>query len=143
METVAGKRSVGSFYIRREAPSRRLRLEGVWEAREPGNHWRMRVHYEKAQGKYIGVLVKHGKISKEVGFSLGEKVFSAMPAKDWHGVAVMQKWRRGQDGRSTGREWRSTELDMSRSTNDRLVTKGEYVYVRVKIGQTGATQPAR
>jgi len=110
----------------------RLRLEGTWEALEPGNHWSMRVHYDKARGKYVGILIKQGKLSKDVGFSLGEHVFSARPAEDWHAVSTTQKWRSGRNGRSESSEWRSAELDMKRSTNDRLVTKGGYVYVRVR-----------
>ncbi|RMF94034.1 MAG: DUF11 domain-containing protein, partial [Nitrospinota bacterium] len=110
---------------------KKLNLEGEWESTDPGNRYRMMVRFNSDSGKYEGILTRHGEGSKYVGFSLGEHVWSARPAKDWSSVATTQKWRWGSGGVSQGSEWRSAGLDLDQSTDNRLVLSDGRVFIRV------------
>ncbi|RMG33097.1 MAG: carboxypeptidase regulatory-like domain-containing protein, partial [Gammaproteobacteria bacterium] len=115
--------------LEKKAKAAQWNLEGDWESLDPDNRWRMRVHYDAKIGAFVGVLTKHGNISRDVGFSLGERVFIARPVKD--GYVIRQKWRRGKGGKSDRLWWRSTRLDINRSAADRLQTTNGSAYVRV------------
>ncbi len=108
------------------------RLVGLWEAEEKNNRWRMEVKAEPDKGRVVGILVRQGKRSREVGFSVGEHVFTAWIAPDRAAVLINQKWRYGRDGKSIGMNWISGELDLCRSNIDRLVTRAGYVYRRIE-----------
>lgn len=108
------------------------RLAGLWEAQEPDNHWRMEVR-AKAGGRILeGILVRNGKRSRDVGFSVGEHVFTARVAPDRPAIVIDQKWRFGRNGRSISVQWLSGELDLCRSGVDRMVTADGYVYRRIR-----------
>ncbi|MFQ5850565.1 MAG: carboxypeptidase-like regulatory domain-containing protein [Candidatus Binatia bacterium] len=110
---------------------KKINLEGVWESHDPDNRYQMRVRFNKAKNKYEGFLTKQGKKFKEVGFSIGERIWSARPAEDWSFVATAQKWRWGSGGESYRSEWKSTGLDVDKSADDRLVLADGRVFTRV------------
>ncbi len=111
------------------------RLVGLWEAQEKNNRWRMEVKAEPEKGRVVGILVRQGKRSREVGFSVGEHVFTAWIAPDRAAVLIDQKWRTGRDGKTFRMNWIAGELDLCRSNIDRLVTRAGYVYRRIEPDQ--------
>jgi len=121
---------------------RKIRLEGVWESQDAGNHYQMHVTYAESDNKYVGVLSKQGKVSKDVGFSIGERVWTARPGDNWTFVTATQDWRQGKGGITESRELKVTELDLSRSNDDKLVLEDGRVFIRVE-GQASNGVKAR
>jgi len=111
---------------------RKIKLEGTWESQDAGNHYQMRVTYVESDNKYVGMLSKQGKKSNDVGFSIGERVWTARPGDNWTFVTVTQDWRRGKGGTTESRELKVTGLNLSRSNDDKLVLEDGRVFVRVK-----------
>ncbi len=97
-------------------------LVGEWEARTPSNHYRMRVEWDKERNQFRGFLTKQGQTSAEVGFRVGEHVWTAQPIGDPDIVVELQKWRSGWGGTTTKVEWKIGEVDIERSSDNTLVT---------------------
>jgi len=111
---------------------RKLKLEGIWESQDAGNQYQMRVSYVESDNKYVGELSKQGKKSKDVGFSIGDRVWTARPGDNWTFVTATQDWRRGKRGITESKELKVTELNLSRSNDDKLILEDGRVFVRVK-----------
>jgi hypothetical protein len=105
-------------------------LEGEWEYLEPTNLWRMKVAWNAAAGRYEGTLTRNGVLSAEVGFTVGELVWTATPQPDGS-VGEGQKFRAGAGGVSTGEEWHGAKIDLAQSGGDKLVSE-QQAFARVK-----------
>jgi hypothetical protein len=103
---------------------------GTWEAQQLGNKYQMLVDWNSSKKQYEGILIIQGEGSKNVGFSIGELVWTAKLVGDSK-MSEQQKWRRGRDGVSSGSEWRDGVIYLERSSVDKLVTTtGTFYRVR-------------
>lgn len=83
-----------------------LAITGTWQVTSPrDNRWRMVVVWDQISGEYRGYLTRNGIASAEVGFEIGELVWKAQPRATSTALDTEQKFRYGQNGQSTGREW--------------------------------------
>ncbi|MDX8405743.1 MAG: hypothetical protein R8K50_06270 [Mariprofundus sp.] len=111
---------------------KKIKLVGTWECQVADNHYQMRVTDVESDNKYIGVLTRQGKTSQDVGFSIGEHVWTARPLDNWTDVVTDQEWRWGKGGITEGRKWKASGLDLSRSNDDKLVLEDGRIFTRVK-----------
>jgi len=93
---------------------------GEWESVTPGNNWRMRVSWDSQSGQFLGYLTKQGKGSQDVGFRMGERVWTAEPIDDQTFVE-RQKYRGG-----LGTWWNVQKVDLRESSPDHLSGNVEF-----------------
>jgi len=110
-------------------PAKFAFLIGEWECLTPGNHYRMRVDWDSSNKQFRGYLSKQGQTSENVGFRLGELVWTAEPSGE-HIFNERQELRRGANGIPSGYEWRNGNFDVERSSLDHLVSSQEFMRVR-------------
>jgi hypothetical protein len=99
---------------------------GTWEAQISNNRYQMRVTWNSAANQYEGVLTSQGQGSQEVGFSIGELVWTATLAGDLSRMNEKQKWRYTRNGRPAGSEWRDGIVDLDGSTVDNLISSTHF-----------------
>ena len=97
-------------------------LVGEWEARIPTNRYRMRTEWNREKNQFRGFLTKQGDGSADVGFRMGEHIWTAQPIWEPDLLIEVQKWRSGSGGTSIGVEWRIGEVDIKQSSGNVLVT---------------------
>jgi uncharacterized RDD family membrane protein YckC len=103
-------------------------LIGEWESQTPGNHYRMRVAWDSPSKQFRGYLTKQGQVSENVGFQLGELVWTAVPRGE-RMFTEQQKWRYGANRLPTDYQWRNGNFDVERSSPDHLVSFQEFMRV--------------
>ena len=103
------------------APAKYSFLAGEWEAVTSGNRWRMWVDWDGGKQQFRGVLTKQGEASANVGFKMGEHVWTGIPVGDPDVVVTLQKYRTGANGVSSGASWESGNLNLEKSSSDDLV----------------------
>ena len=93
-------------------------LEGTWQAEIPGNEFQMLVRWNPGTMQYEGLLARHGQGSANVGFTVGETVWTAKPGPEADRLWERQMMRHS----ATDARWLDGELKLSASSEDRLVT---------------------
>src|ERR1017187_8633976 len=104
-------------------------LIGEWECLTPGNHYHIHVDWDSAKKQFGGYLTKQGHSSENVGFRLGELVWTAEPSGE-HQFVERQEWRNGANGTPSHYEWLSRNFDVERSSLDHLAGSQEFMRVR-------------
>ena len=112
----------------RPYPSQFAFLIGEWESQTPGNHYRMRVAWDTPNKQFRGYLTKQGQMSENVGFQLGELVWTAVPSGE-RMFTEQQKWRYGANRIPSDYQWRNGTFDVERSSPDHLVSLQEFMRV--------------
>lgn len=97
-------------------------LVGEWEAQIPDNAYHVQVTWNEEKNRYEGILTKQGRVSQNVGFSLGELVWKGTPTDNMNVIIEQQKLRWGKNGVSTKYEWLNGTMYLDRSSRDELVT---------------------
>jgi hypothetical protein len=115
-----------------DSPGKKLRfLIGEWKAQLPGNHFRMRVEWDSKKKQFKGFLTKQGVVSADVGFTVGEHVWTAQPISEPCILVEVQKWRSGSAGVSTKFEWKVGTVNLEKSSEKELFTSTA-MFVKVK-----------
>ncbi|MEM7702322.1 MAG: hypothetical protein AAF251_10335 [Pseudomonadota bacterium] len=100
-----------------------LAITGTWQVTSPrDNRWRMAVVWDQVSGEYRGYLTRNGIASAEVGFEIGELVWRAQPRMNAAVLDCLQKFRYGQNGRSTGQEWTKGKTYIGSTSGVRTMT---------------------
>ena len=97
-------------------------LPGVWMAQIDNNAYQMRVNWNAGNARFEGILVRQGRTSQYVGFSVGELVWVAEPTQNPDVLIESQKWRYGVAGVPTGSKWMDGTLNLRNSGPGTLVS---------------------
>jgi hypothetical protein len=89
----------------------------------------MRVDWDSTNKQFRGYLTKQGQVSENVGFRLGELVWTAEPSGE-HMFIERQELRSGANRTSSDYVWRNGNFDVERSSHDSLISSQEFVRVR-------------
>jgi len=95
-------------------------LPGLWQAQIANNYYQMAVSWNEANKRFEGTLAVQGVGSRNVGFTVGELVWIAVPTGDPNVLTEHQMWRWG--GLFSGYKWAQGAVYLSRSSRDTLVT---------------------
>lgn len=108
-------------YANDSLPGRLAFLLGEWEATIPSNRYRMRVKWDEGSREFHGILTRNGLDSADVGFEVGEHIWTAKVLGKPAIVVAVQKYRGGRGGISTSVDWLLGSLDLERSSENSLV----------------------
>ena len=103
---------------------------GEWESTLPDNQYRMMVTWNFTDKRFDGILTQNGSASADVGFTIGELVWTAIPTNDPQFLLEMQEYRSGSGGVSTGFFWQEGTIDLTYCT-DLTLTSTQIPFQRV------------
>ena len=78
-----------------ESPQQATFIIGLWDYMDKSNNFHLKINWNSVEGRYEGILAKHSKGTKYVGFTLGELGWIATPTDNLEILKDRTKWRAG------------------------------------------------